>query len=441
VQAGRGRDKSTGVILRDPVHGLLAFENEEAEIVPRLLAAREVQRLRRIRQLGVTSLAFPGAEHTRFSHALGAAHVMQRLLSRLRDIHDSLPFWQRVSTERAQDALAAALLHDIGHGPLSHLFESSLPMMPHHEEWSSQILLDPSTEVHRLLLTGDAGRPARVAQLIHGRHEFPYLARAVSGTLDVDRCDYLLRDAHSTGVHYGDFDLGWLLRSLRFGIPADPSEAPPLAVDGEKGLVAIEEFVLSRLFMFQQVYFHKATRAAEFMIRLALSMAVRALAEGEPLPSAPRALQTAAEGARPSLEDYLDLDDQVLWSALHAWEHSRVPALADLCRRIRHRSLFKTLELHGERAAAPACDEALATARAVAAEHGLPEDFVGLDVASDTPLDEAEDPPMVVMANGEQRPLREVSFLLGRLVGATISKVRIVFPPELREPLARALAT
>ncbi|RYE93268.1 MAG: HD domain-containing protein, partial [Myxococcales bacterium] len=201
------------MILRDPVHGLLAFESEEAAIVPRLLATREVQRLRRIKQLGVTSLAFPGAEHTRFAHALGTAHVMCRLLTRLRDIHDALPFWQRMSTDRAQDALAAALLHDVGHGPLSHLFESALPRVPHHEHWSSAILLDPSTEVHRALAQGDSGRPARVAELIHGRHELPYLAHAVSGALDVDRCDYLLRDAHATGVRYGDFDLGWLLRS------------------------------------------------------------------------------------------------------------------------------------------------------------------------------------------------------------------------------------
>jgi HD superfamily phosphohydrolase len=98
------------VILRDPVHGLVSFESEEDAIVPRLLAASEVQRLRRIRQLGLTSLAFPGAEHTRFAHAVGAAHVMQRFLARLRQIDGDLPFWQRPTSERGRDAIAAALL-------------------------------------------------------------------------------------------------------------------------------------------------------------------------------------------------------------------------------------------------------------------------------------------------------------------------------------------
>ncbi len=115
------------MILRDPIHGLVTFESEEDAIVTRLLATAEVQRLRRIRQLGLTCFAFPGAEHTRFSHAIGAAHVMKLFLARLRQIDGDLPFWQRVTSERARDAIAAAFLHDLGHGPLSHLFEEALP--------------------------------------------------------------------------------------------------------------------------------------------------------------------------------------------------------------------------------------------------------------------------------------------------------------------------
>ena len=186
------------MILRDPVHGLVSFETEESSIVPRLLGTREVQRLRRIRQLGLTSFAFPGAEHTRFSHAVGAAHVMQLLLARLRQIDQPLPFWQRPTSERGRDAIAAALLHDVGHGPFSHLFEAVLPGHVRHEVWTTRILLDPSSDVHRELAKGDAGLPQRVADLVCGKHDLPYLASAVSGTFDVDRCDYLLRDAHAT---------------------------------------------------------------------------------------------------------------------------------------------------------------------------------------------------------------------------------------------------
>jgi HD superfamily phosphohydrolase len=120
------------VILRDPVHGLIPFDTEEDQIVVRLLGAAEVQRLRRIRQLGVTSLAFPGAEHSRFVHAIGTAHVMKRLIERLRRVQGDLPAWQRLTTEHAREALAAALLHDVGHGPLSHLFEDAIAgALPH----------------------------------------------------------------------------------------------------------------------------------------------------------------------------------------------------------------------------------------------------------------------------------------------------------------------
>src|SRR6201993_2658900 len=114
------------MILRDPVHGLVSFETDEERVVELLMDTPEVQRLRRVRQLGVTSLAFPGAEHSRFAHAIGAAFVMKLLLARLRAIHGVLPEANRVTAGRAREALAAALLHDLGHGPLSHLFEEAI---------------------------------------------------------------------------------------------------------------------------------------------------------------------------------------------------------------------------------------------------------------------------------------------------------------------------
>jgi len=316
------------MILRDPVHGLVSFEAEEEQVLPKLLDAPEVQRLRRIRQLGVASYAFPGAEHTRFAHAIGAGHVMKLFLTRLRQIQGDLPFWHRVTSERAQEALAAAFLHDVGHGPLSHLFEDAIPGTPHHEEWTERIVLDPGTAVNRILAEVDPSLPERVAALVRGEHELLYLKRAVSGTLDVDRCDYLLRDAHATGVRYGVYDLDWLFRSLRFA-PPEGGKAPGLAIDGAKGLPAIEAFILARLFMFQQVYLHKATRAAEWMIRTVLGHASALIADGNRLAGTPRAIELAAHGHALSLGDYLELDlenrlqlpeefDPELWEALRA---------------------------------------------------------------------------------------------------------------------------
>jgi len=427
------------VILRDPVHGLVAFEEREERIVESLLDTLEVQRLRRVRQLGVTSLAFPGAEHSRFAHALGAAFVMKLLLARLRAIHGSLPEHQRVTEERAREALAAALLHDLGHGPLSHLFEEAIPGAPAHETWTERVVLDPSTGVHRVLASFDAALPQRVVGLVHGHHPLPFLARAVSGELDVDRCDYLLRDAHATGVRYGLYDLDWLLRSLRFA-PDGGADAPALAIDGAKGLPAIEAFITARLFMFQQVYLHKATRSAEWMIRTILARAVEVLRAGHRLDDVPPAVASAARGEPIALGDYLELDDGVLWNAMHAWERAGDASLADLACRVRARALFKTLELFGEQATAEGRERALAIARDVARGRGFdPATHVGLDEASVEPFGGAASPLMVVYAKGRARPLHEVSFLLGRLAGQVLSRVRLVLAPELRDPVVDAL--
>jgi HD superfamily phosphohydrolase len=424
----------------------LSFEQDEELIVVRLMATGEMQRLRRIQQLGLTSLAFPGAVHTRFSHALGAAHVMQLLIARLRKIHDELPFWQRLTSERARDAIAAALLHDVGHGPLSHLFEDAVIHASgsgkSHEEWTEQILLDDGTDVHRVLAADDPDLPRRVAGLIRGEHQLPYLARAVSGTFDVDRCDYLLRDAHATGVRYGDYDLPWLLRSLRFGETVG-GQPPGLAIDGPKGLSAIESFILARLFMFQQVYFHKSTRAAEWMIRAILRRALHLLQDGVRLAPVPRALHAFAIGESPALGDYLDLDDQLLLETLSHWRSSADPILSDLCRRLRARNLFKTEELYGEMQTRAKRDEAYEKVRQIASDAGLdPNYYTGLDLAMDTPY--ADDSSLTVIFGagypaGRPRHPAEVSFVLDRLRDETLARIRVVFPGELREQVRDAL--
>jgi HD superfamily phosphohydrolase len=423
------------MILRDPVHGLVSFEAEEFSIVPRLMQAEEVQRLRRIRQLGLTSLAYPGADHTRFSHAVGAAHVMTRFIGRLRQIDGDLPAEQRITRERARDAVAAAFLHDLGHGPLSHLFEEAVPEGPGHEVWTVRIVLDPSTAVHRVLAEIDPGLPERVTELIQGRHPLAFLASTVSGTFDVDRCDYLLRDAHFTGVSYGSFDLDWLVRSLRFGQPSAEG-APRLAIDGVKGLPAIESFVLARLFMFQQVYFHKASRASEWHFARILFRIRHLLRDGvriDPMPKGIAALLTSGDA---SSSDYLALDDGVLWSALASWRDAPDPILSDLCRRIYSRRLFKTLELFGEDRRPEKYRELLELARQRARALGLdPDYYVGLDEAVDVPFDNSGDSLAVIFPDGVARAPQEVSFILGRLAGETLTRTRLVFPNEVREEL------
>ncbi len=428
------------MILRDAVHGLVSFESPAERIVPRLMDTAEAQRLRRIRQLGLTSLAFPGAEHTRFAHAIGAAHIMTLLLARLRSIDHTLPTSQRITEDAARDALAAAFVHDLGHGPYSHLFEDVFESIPHHEVWTERILLDESTEIHRALTAVDRAMPARVAALVRGEHELRYLASSVSGAFDVDRCDYLLRDAHATGVRYGLFDLDFLLRSMRFS----PSScgAPSLAIDGAKGLPAIEAFVLARVFMFQQVYLHKATRAAEWMVRAILARAAQLIRDGSPPPQVPQAIVDGARGDSVALGDYLALDDALLSATFHTWEGGRDPILRDLCARVRNRHLFKTLELFGDQASAEGGRAALELAREIARSRGVdPDWYVGLDATGQSPFDSQTDPLLVVYSKGPARELTDVSFLLARLANQTISRTRLIFVAELREEITRALSS
>ena len=441
LYAGRFRTKPRAMILRDPVHGLIAFEDTTDEIVEQLLGAREVQRLRRIRQLGLTSLAYPGAEHSRFSHAIGTAHVMKRLALRLVSISDELPAALRMTEAHIMESLAAALLHDIGHGPMSHMFEGVLPKSPPHETWTKTIILSEQSEVHQILSAYDTGLPQRVSDLVSGKHSLTYLARSVSGNFDVDRCDYLLRDAHATGVRYGNFDLDWFHRSLRFGPYRHDGKSPALAIDGAKGLAALESFVLARLFMFQQVYFHKATRAAEWMMHSILRLVVNHLADGGTLDCVPSAIRTAAHGRQPSLEEYLALDDSVLVQGLKCWASSSIPLLADLCQRILRRTLYKTIDLDGSTWASPyAQQHAVQIARDVTRSCGLdPDVCVGLDVAEDTPFDDKKDSLLVVFSSGKAARPAEVSFLLDKLNGQTLRRTRLMVAPEVRTKIVSAL--
>ena len=432
-------DVAHPMILRDPVHGLVAFEAAEEQLLVELLQSRELQRLRRIRQLGFTSLSYPGGDHTRFSHSVGAAHVMTRFLRRLRILDRDLPSWQRVEAPRAEEALAAALLHDLGHGPYSHLFEDAWPEAPSHEAWTARILLDASTDVHQLLARHAPELPDRVARLVHGEHELTFLANVVSGTFDVDRCDYLLRDAHFTGVGYGRFDLDWLLRSLRLGTYTEGS-APSLAVDGPKGLPAIESFILARLFMFQQVYFHKASRASEWMLSRLLARLKALILDGRTPLGTPAALAELSRTNDCSLGNYLDLDDAVLWQAIRAFRDDRDLVLSDLARRLFERRLYKTYELFGEQLESAWRLEAQARVRALAAQTGYDPDWcVGLDVATDVPFEDGQAALTVLFPNGQQRAPSEVSVLLRRLSGEAVERVRLIFPPDLRSKVISCL--
>jgi uncharacterized protein len=445
------------VILRDPVHGLVAFEGPLERVITPLLATREVQRLRNVRQLGFTSLVFPGAEHSRFAHAIGAAHVMVRLLARIRETQVALPVELRLDAQDEADALAAALLHDLGHGPFSHLFEEVLPDARHHEQWTADALLDDGSDVHRALAGLSRGMPERVVALLNGEHRLGYLSRSVSGMLDVDRCDYLLRDSHMTGVRYGIYDLDWLLRALSFGCVPEPprgagdrspglagGQAWVLAIEGRKGLPPIEGFFLARLFMYQQVYHHKATRAAEALIRGIFLRVAELIRAGRAPLQTPPALVAAVSGRRLSLGEYLALDDVTLLAAFRAWESDADPALSDLTRRLAQRRLPKTVPLPPDGQTSGVWQIAHERACAVAERRGL---SPALTVWLDVPTESAYEEPVEDAAGGlwvsiRHRPMERLgktSFLLGELCNKTMARPRLIFPAEIRADVLAAL--
>src|SRR6266700_1783710 len=194
-------------IIRDPVHDVIAFRMELPldALLFKLLNAAEFQRLRRIRQLGMANLAYPGADHSRYSHSLGVMETARKILDQLRRSF-------KVDEEGEKICLVAALLHDLGHGPFSHVFERVSGIS--HERLTLRVIQDPDSEVHRLLWQHDRVLPEKVAAFLTAGGGRTYLNDVVSSQLDADRFDYLLRDNHKTGSQYGSYALVCLLRSL-----------------------------------------------------------------------------------------------------------------------------------------------------------------------------------------------------------------------------------
>jgi len=288
----------------DPVHHFIELTDAEA----RLLDTPVLQRLRRLRQLGLAYLAFPSAEHSRFSHALGALAMGSRAFDQL--VAHGAQFCRDDADRTYQRKLlrAALLLHDIGHGPFSHACEAVLGIR--HEDRTRDLLALPQLQAHLADLEVD---PLDVLQLILGSADagFPVLAELVSGpNLDADRMDYLLRDAYFTGVSSGRYDVEQLVTSLRVFAVA---RKPALGID-RRGVVALESFVLARYMMFASVYFHHTTRVFERTLQRVLRQ----------LWPQPRALD--------SIDEFLPWDDFRVLNDLRDTHSEAARALRDRIR-------------------------------------------------------------------------------------------------------------
>lgn len=353
--------------IRDPIHDIIQFDKDSERLLLDLIDTQEFQRLRHIKQLGLASLTYPGAEHTRFAHSLGVTHLMKRFIDKIASLKGPL---EKRCAEEIQDnrmlALVSALLHDIGHGPFSHALEKTTKVR--HEKWTIKIILE-NTEINRLLEAYQPGFARQVADVIRRTHSSRAIVKLLSSQLDVDRLDYLLRDSYSTGVGYGNFDTEWLIHSLRIGEVNGEIE---VGLDREKGLRSAEDFVLARYYMYENVYFHKATRSAELLIDKIFDRAN--LLANEKKAELPHDLQEildkGLEGS--TIANYLNLTDHTIWHYFYVWRTHPDPILSDLCDRLVTRRLYKVLP------SSPQQDdyELLLKALKLAQKTGVPESYL-----------------------------------------------------------------
>ena len=424
-------------IIRDPVHNIIPFEDSKFDrLLLNLINCKEFQRLRRIRQLGLSEYVFPGATHTRFSHSIGALQVVKKMLQRIEKLC-------MIEEETRMVVLATVLLHDIGHGPFSHAFEKISGIK--HEVMTQAIIRDDSTEVNAALRDVDAKLPDMIDAFLYldadsRKSSIPiFFTHLVKSQLDADRFDYLLRDNLATGADYGKFDLPWLIEHLCV------DQVKNRIYLDKKSLFAVEVYIYARFHMYQSVYFHKTTRAAEVMLRLLFQRYKELLAkEDSParkaavVAGAPNTLVEAFSNPAMSLNNYLALDDVELTHFFRLCSTSSDRVLSVLGRGLLERRLYKTIDMTEKKPLER--DDFVLRARDAIRENWDPPEYAFLgDSPSDTPYEgynpDAEEPPTVLWvenSGGKRVELSTLSKPIQALMHEYYS-VRYYFPPELRE--------
>ncbi len=313
------RYTTSNKIINDPVYGLIPMPGG---IAFDLVNHPWFQRLRHIRQLGLTHYVYPGALHTRFQHTLGSVYLMQLAI----DVLESK--YIDISPAEADGVILAILLHDIGHGPMSHALEGFLLPGCSHEEISLQIALALNQQLDDKLETA--------VEIFTNRYPKKFLHQLVSSQLDTDRLDYLIRDSFFTGVSEGVVSTDRIIKMLNV-------KDDNLVVD-QKGIYSVEKFLIARRLMYWQVYLHKTVIAAEQMLRNVIRRARMLSLNGEHLFGSPALLSLLSVSGKPDsqiLEYFLAIDDDDIMSALKAWANHSDFILSYLAQGIQQRKLFR----------------------------------------------------------------------------------------------------
>ncbi len=305
-------------IINDPVYGFITIDDE---LIFSIIAHPWYQRLRRVHQMAMALLVYPGAVHTRLHHSLGAYHLMSSALTELKRKGVD------ISPQEEQGARIAILLHDIGHGPYSHALEQILVEKVHHENISLLLMEALNRQFNGQLTTA--------LEIFTGRHPKKFLHQLISGQLDVDRMDYLTRDSFFTGVSEGVIGYDRIIKMLTV-------HEGELMVE-EKGIYSIEKFLVARRLMYWQVYLHKTVLCAEQMLQRIL---LRARLLGAAAPSPFLNLFILQQPEKPiditqRLAEFCCLDDTDIVSAIKAWSLHEDVVLHTLCRGLLNRDLLK----------------------------------------------------------------------------------------------------
>ena len=337
--------------VRDPIHDLIQFDTHDDvdRVAWKIIQSRPFQRLRRVKQLGFSELVYPGATHTRFAHSIGVFQTARELMKIVRE---KAPEGQQA---RESIALAAAIVHDVGHGPFSHAFETvggRLGLkLADHEVMSDQLIRDG--EIAEILNTEVMdGFAANVANMIKKEGRITLHNSVVSSQFDADRLDYMQRDRAMTGSKHSAIDLTWLLANLDIGEVStgiDDTEVGiiPTFVIGPKAIQAAEAYVLGLFQLYPTIYFHKATRGAEKLFAELLVRVVQLVADGSAdktgVPENHPLIKFAKDPE--AIETALCLDDTVVWGSLQLLRDAPDRLLSELSGRLLERKLYKCFDI------------------------------------------------------------------------------------------------
>ena len=412
-------------VFRDPVHKYIHVQHQ---VILDLINSAEVQRLRRIKQLGTSSFTFHGAEHSRFSHSLGVYEITRRIC----DIFQRNYSCEKLNEDGWDDderlvALCAALLHDIGHGPYSHTFEQIFKT--NHEELTVEIITSPQTEVFQILNRVSEDFPFKVASVITKKYPNQQVVQMISSQIDADRMDYLLRDAYFTGTEYGTFDLTRILRVIR---PYRGGIAFAM-----NGMHAVEDYIVSRYQMYVQVYFHPVSRGMEVILDHLLHRAKELYQDPKITQDLNAKLLTPFFNGNFTLDEYLKLDDGVLTTYFTQWIDLPDSILSDLSNRFLFRKPLKSATFSGDenspliqylRSLIEKVGFNTKYYTAINSSFDLPYDFYRPEKNSHRTQIE------LMQKDGTLIELSKVSPLVSALAGQSQGDERFYFPKEMVDP-------